>query len=237
MTASVSSDCTVSFCVVRSWNRRRTHSCRSGRGHDLIAARDLDELKAARPPRSRASSASSAARTSSFGSLASSLKMAFGRERLRATRRSALRESPSAPARACVRRAGVFTSLPLLPFLPFCPSCLTSSTVRLRISDGVRRVGRSRAFVDADRAEEPAWNTRTSFKPDHLEQREERHDQPAAVLRVGEQTPSKPQASVSGQPLEQLIDPRSRPTSARAAAASSAGAWRARRRPETRRGA
>ena len=31
MTASVSSACTDSFCVVRSWNSRRTHSCRSGR--------------------------------------------------------------------------------------------------------------------------------------------------------------------------------------------------------------
>ena len=31
MTASVSSACTVSFCVDRSWNSRRTHSCRSER--------------------------------------------------------------------------------------------------------------------------------------------------------------------------------------------------------------
>ncbi len=31
ITASVSSACTDSFCVVRSWKRRRTHSCSSGR--------------------------------------------------------------------------------------------------------------------------------------------------------------------------------------------------------------
>ena len=31
MTASVSSAATDSFCDVRSWNSRRTHSCSSGR--------------------------------------------------------------------------------------------------------------------------------------------------------------------------------------------------------------
>ena len=49
MTASVSSDCTDSFCVVRSWNSLRTHSCSSGARHDLVAARDLDDLEPARP--------------------------------------------------------------------------------------------------------------------------------------------------------------------------------------------
>ena len=49
MTASVSSACTDSFCVVRSWNSLRTHSCSSGARDDLIAAGDFDDLQAARP--------------------------------------------------------------------------------------------------------------------------------------------------------------------------------------------
>ena len=49
MTASVSSACTDSLCVVRSWNSRRTHSCSSGLRDDLISAGHLDELQPARP--------------------------------------------------------------------------------------------------------------------------------------------------------------------------------------------
>ena len=55
------------------------------------------------------------------------------------------------------------------------------------IEQRLGRIGRPRALVDADRRHRAALEHAHQLQPDHLEQRQERHDQAGARLDVGEQ--------------------------------------------------
>jgi len=69
----------------------------------------------------------------------------------------------------------------------------------------MRRVGRARPLVHADRAEAPRLEHAHELQPDHLEQRDEGDDQPAAILDVCEQFLEAARLGFR-QPREELID-------------------------------
>src|SRR5262245_2423634 len=107
---------------------------------------------------------------SSFGSLSSSLEIAFGVSGSGDAKISASRMALSS-ALACPCRSR-----------PSCPSCPSrpvffSAMMVLRITNRVRRVGRPRAFVHANRSERPRLEDANELQPDHLQQREERDDE------------------------------------------------------------
>src|SRR4030095_2663833 len=127
---------------------------------------------------------------SSFGSLSSSLKICFGVSgsgdaKISASRidlSSALGSlGASSPASIC----GVWPSPP--SGSASVTSCLSSLMVCLRIANGMRRVGRTRTLVDANRPEAARLEDAHQLQTDHLEQREERDDEAAAVGDVGEE--------------------------------------------------
>src|SRR5205809_1038177 len=60
------------------------------------------------------------------------------------------------------------------------------STVCLRIANRMRRVGRPRAFIDADRPEPARLEHPHQLQPNHLEKREKRDDESAAIVSIGE---------------------------------------------------
>src|SRR5579871_4483654 len=92
---------------------------------------------------------------------------------------------------------------PSRPSRPSCPIC--SSMVVFRIADGMRRVRRTRALVDADRTERALLEHAHQLQADHLEEREERHDEATAIGAVGEQILEAARVGL-GDPLEQLVD-------------------------------
>ena len=51
----------------------------------------------------------------------------------------------------------------------------------------MRSIGRPRAFVHANRSEAARLKYPHQFQPNHLQQREERDDEAAAVVRVGKE--------------------------------------------------
>src|SRR4029077_13971159 len=80
------------------------------------------------------------------------------------------------------------SSCPSCPSRPTCPVSLSlSATISLRIPNRMRRVGRPRSLVDADRAEAPGLEDPDELQANHLEQRKKRDDEAAAVLDVGEE--------------------------------------------------
>src|SRR5205807_7093107 len=79
-------------------------------------------------------------------------------------------------------------SRPSCPASPSCPVPFSRSLmVCLGIADGMRCVGRPRPLVDADRSEAAGLEDANELQPNHLEQREERHDETAAIVDVGEE--------------------------------------------------
>src|SRR5215475_807342 len=86
------------------------------------------------------------------------------------------------------------------------PSCIVAflSTVGLRIADRMRRVRRTRTFVDADRAEAARLEHPHELQSNHLEERQERDDEAAAIASVGEQL-VEPARLGFGQTLEELL--------------------------------
>src|SRR6266508_3783057 len=117
---------------------------------------------------------------SSFGSLSSSLKIAFG-------------VSGSGEAKISASRIAFSSALASLGpcSCPSSPSCLSnpffSSMGVLGIANRVRGVGGPRTFVDADRAEAARLEHANELEPDHFQQREKRHDEAGAIVHVGEQ--------------------------------------------------
>src|SRR5262249_47906940 len=69
-----------------------------------------------------------------------------------------------------------------------------------------RRVGGTRALVDADRPDDPALKDANQLQANHLEQREERDDQARARVDVLEQI-LEPAGFRLRQPRQQLLDP------------------------------
>src|SRR5215470_10154238 len=77
---------------------------------------------------------------------------------------------------------------PSCPSCLSCPSCFFSLMMMiLWIADRVRRIRGSRPFVDANRSKAPRLEHTDQLQPDHFEQREERDDEPAAIVDVGEE--------------------------------------------------
>src|SRR5689334_15611722 len=86
-----------------------------------------------------------------------------------------------------------FPSGPSGPSSPSCPSgpsCFSSrsrpfsATMFLRISDRMRRVGRPRSPIDAQRSEAARLVDAHELETNHLEQREKRDDETALVGEV-----------------------------------------------------
>src|SRR5438128_12262643 len=69
--------------------------------------------------------------------------------------------------------------------LPSCNSFL--ATMSLRIANRMRRVGRPRAFVHADRPEAARLEYPDQFQPNHLEKRETCDDEAVAIVGVGKE--------------------------------------------------
>ena len=103
----------------------------------------------------------------------------------------------------------------------------------LGIANRLRRVGRPRALVDANRAERAGLEHANQLQPDHLEQRQERDDQAGARRRTSANRSSKPHASVSDSRASSC-SMRSSIGICSAGSKPSAAAWRARRPPGTR---
>src|SRR5882724_997647 len=81
-----------------------------------------------------------------------------------------------------------------------------SSTVFLRIANRVRRVRGTRPLVNTNRAEAAGLEHPDELQPDHLEQRQERDDEAAAIVDVGEEL-FKAHRIGFRQALEQLVHP------------------------------
>ena len=79
-----------------------------------------------------------------------------------------------------------------------------SATMRLRITDGMRRICRTRTLVDANGAETPDWNTLTSFNRSSPAV-PERDDESRLVVNVGEQILESARL-VFREAIEQLLD-------------------------------
>ncbi len=200
--------------------------------HDLIAAGDLDQLQAARPLvvllqrrerrlRRLPSARCRAACTSPSASAD------------RATRRSTPRGSPSIRPMPRVGRLSSLGEFAAGSTGRAFPVCLSSATISLRIANRMRRIGRPRSFVDANRAEAAGLEHPHQLQSNHLEQRQKGDDQAAAIARRRRTDPrSRTLRSPTAAPAAARCGPR--PASAPAAAAPSAGAWRARRPPGTR---
>ena len=129
------------------------------------AERQVRMVEAARRS---AQDAASAASTSSAGSLSSSLSMAFsdsgsGEAKMSASR-IALISAEATSGRSPSGAVG-----------PACPFS-SSATVCLRIADRMRRVGRPRTLVDADRSEAARLEDPHQLQSNHFEQRDEGHD-------------------------------------------------------------
>src|SRR5207247_4520597 len=82
-----------------------------------------------------------------------------------------------------------------------------SSTVRLRIANRMRRIGRPRAFVHADRPDASRLEHPYQFQSNHLEQGEKRDDEAGAIMRVDEELVETARLGFR-QPREQLLDAR-----------------------------
>src|ERR1700730_7334519 len=125
---------------------------------------------------------------SSFGSVARSLKMAFG-------------VSGSGDAKMSASRmdfSSALATLGISPSGPSGPSChpavgpsgtrgFLSSMVVFRIADRMRGIRRPRSFVYADRPEASRLKHAHELQPNHFEQCQERHDEAAAIVNVSEQ--------------------------------------------------
>src|SRR5215831_17937748 len=100
-------------------------------------------------------------------------------------------------------------SCPSSAFSPSCPtstSCpVSSSLFSIWVTNGMRRIDRTRSLVHANRAERSRLEDAHQLQPNHLEQREERHDETATVVDVGEQILESHRFGLR-QPREQLID-------------------------------
>ena len=239
MTASVSSACTVSFCVVRSWNRRRTHSCRSGPRHDLIAAGDFDELQAAGPLvvllqlgerrlhvflRLGVEQLEDRLRRQRLGRredqrLENRLQLGARAPGQRAglARPSSPRSSPPASAVLVVHDHPALARPDRSSSATMCPPDRRSGAARRPAARACRR-GSGRT--------QPDWNTRTSFSRIISSSARNVTIRPPRVVDVGEQI-LEPARLGLRQPRQQLLDAQPRPESARAAAAPSAAASRA----------
>src|SRR5919197_44594 len=149
---------------------------------------------------------------SSFGSVSSSLYMAFGVSGSGAAKisasRIALSSALACPSSSIARRPG-FAGLPSGASLEpqALPSCrvFISAMIRLRIADGMRGIRRARAFVHANGTERPRLENPNELQPDHLEEREKGDDQAAAIVDIGEQILESARFGFR-QSREQLID-------------------------------
>src|SRR5947209_7541326 len=112
--------------------------------------------------------------TSSFVSASSSLQIAFGVSGSGDAKISASRIAFSS---ADGRRSTFSTSS-----TAFLTS--SSSTRSLRIANGVRRVGRTRPLIHTNRTERAGLEHAHQLESNHLEQREKRDDQAAAIVDV-----------------------------------------------------
>src|SRR5258708_22896737 len=74
----------------------------------------------------------------------------------------------------------------------------------LRISDRMRRIRRTRAFIDANRPERAGLKDTYELQPNPFEQREEGDNQPAAIVTVGEQIFEAARLAFR-QPIEKLL--------------------------------
>src|SRR5262245_49714910 len=106
-----------------------------------------------------------AAWTSSFGSESSSLQICFG-----------VIGSGEAKINASTSALSSADALP--PPCPARPAVFFSPTLCLRIANRMRRIGRPRPLVDANRPERAGLKHPHQFQTNHLEQRKERDDQP-----------------------------------------------------------
>src|ERR1051325_86860 len=156
-----------------------------------------------------------AACTSSFGSLSSSLHIALSVSGSGDAKMSASTIAfSSAPAFALGPSAGkpeasaLFPTWPTCPTRPSCPSCpLPLLTMCLRIADRMRRIRRPCPFVHADRPKTVRLEHAHELQANHLEQREKRDDQPAALGHVREQIFEAARLGFR-QAREQLLDAR-----------------------------
>src|SRR2546422_11617024 len=94
--------------------------------------------------------------------------------------------SSALPRRGIASCDSVSSTCPTCPACSTCPSCFLSATVSLRIANGMGRVCRPRALVDADRSEAAGLEDAHELQSNHLEQRQERDAEAGAVLNVGE---------------------------------------------------
>ena len=188
-----------------------------GARDDLVAAGDLDELQAARGARSRPSAPPAPPRRPPSARVSSSLNSVFGVSGSGDAKMSAstIAFRSSSAGWPWVAGPGVAASAPATGLS--CPASCASLDVNghgrcplvrrpARQSDS-RRAGRPRALVDADRAERPAWNTRTSFRriisssARNVTIRSARDD-------TSSNRSSKPHASVSDSRASSCVDPR-----------------------------
>src|SRR5262245_55760138 len=125
-----------------------------------------------------------AACTSSFVSVSSSLQMAL---KVSGSGDAKINASMIALSSAEPRR-GSCCSSPSCPSSLSCPSCPSVLfTAVLRIPNRMRRVSRPRSFVHANWSETAGLEHPHELEPNHLEQRQERHDQPGPIVHVGEE--------------------------------------------------
>src|SRR4051794_11937775 len=133
---------------------------------------------------------------------------------------SAVPSCPSSLSAVSSCLSAVSSCLSAVPSCPSCrpavnscpsamlPSCLARLLLtRFRIVDRMGRIGRPRPLVDANRPEAARLEYAHQLQPDHLEQREERHDQAAAILDIAEQIVEAARLGFR-QARQQLLDPR-----------------------------
>src|SRR6266496_4555640 len=77
--------------------------------------------------------------------------------------------------------------------------------VIVRTADGMRGIRRPRSLIDADRPEAYGLEHAYELQPNHLEQRQKRHDETSAVVDIGKQI-LEPARLGLGQACQQLID-------------------------------
>src|SRR5471032_2376516 len=87
----------------------------------------------------------------------------------------------------------------------FSLSASFSANASLRITNRVRRIHWTRPLVDANRAERARLKHTHELQPNHLEQRQKRDDEAAAVVDVGKEIFEAHRVGF-GQPREQLLD-------------------------------
>src|SRR4051812_24587983 len=126
-----------------------------------------------------------AAWMSSFDSVLSSLKICFGV--------SGSGDAKISASRMAFRSADGSLSSASCPSCPSSPSCLSCpsspscpSLSSIRVSDRMRRVGRTRPLVYANRAERARLEHPHELQANHLEEREERDDEAATMVDVRE---------------------------------------------------